>query len=130
MAAHIWTYLLEAMALGEQGKFDEKQLEMFQYALGYAPLGNLIDFDDYVLLTGLKTPEVFLLKVEELSPKYHQLWLNAGQPRNYEEWHDRLLGMTPCPVCSVVSVYAEPVPGWRVWAGCGHLKEELNDQTT
>lgn len=124
MAAHIWRYFCEAMELNGEGKFDQVQMDLFKNALDFAPLGNQIDFDDYKDLHDAETPGTFIYFVLHMLERYHQDWLSAGQPRNYEDWMERIPDMTHCPTCGNNAVSSHRL-GYRIWAGCWHVKEEV-----
>jgi|WetSurMetagenome_2_1015567.scaffolds.fasta_scaffold1106403_2 hypothetical protein len=86
MAAHIVTFMKEVVYLDYQGKFDEKQVEAFQDALGHAACGNLIDYDDYVILVYTASPSDFVYQIVNMLPKYQQQWVEIGSPKDYEAW--------------------------------------------
>ena len=85
MAAHILTFFKEVIELNKKGKFDDKQHELFQQALDFAPLGNQPEYADWVELH-CKFPSEFINAVTRLLPKYEKIWNDLGQPKIYEEW--------------------------------------------
>jgi len=85
MAAHFVTYLKEAIELDQQGKFDNKQLDLFIQALEYAQLGNTPKFIDWQTLH-CKFPSDFIVVAKLLMPKYEKIWEELGQPKTHEEW--------------------------------------------
>lgn len=89
MAAHIRTFLHQAIDLHAAGKMDVRQVELHVHGLEFARLGDQLDFEDWEALHNC-TPDEFAAKAAVLLPKYEAKWNEVGQPATWEAWMEVL----------------------------------------
>ena len=88
MAAHIVTFLKEAIELDEKGKFDQAQHDLFQDAIDNAQLGDQLDYPDDWRGAHCMQPNVFIEYIKSILPKYEKRWEELGRPETVEKWKE------------------------------------------
>ena len=90
MSAHILT-ALRGIAKSAKGESTARQ---FRHALSFAPLGDNLEYLDWLALD--KLPDSGLLEAAiKLIPYYTGMWDALGQPCTAEEWQKRKYGPIP-----------------------------------